>query len=103
MCTEISGRAEIHGGKDRLSEREDGSSLAPTPTTETQAASEVQQAQARREARSDRCMYSLRNCAEVFLLRSDKMKNKKQRSARIQFAAMNFLRVILARKPQKCA
>ncbi|KAH9980631.1 hypothetical protein BJV77DRAFT_1047487, partial [Russula vinacea] len=48
------GTAEIHGGKDRLSEREDGSSLAPTPTTETQAASEAQQAQARREARSDR-------------------------------------------------
>jgi hypothetical protein len=55
-----------------------------------------------RHALTDVCILS-KNCAEVFFLRSDKMKNKKQRSARIQFAAMNFLRVILARKAQKCA
>jgi hypothetical protein len=64
--------AEIHEEND---EREDGSSQAPTQTTETQVTldSEAQaHAHARRlgrEAHSDRCLYSPRNCAGS--LRSD--------------------------------
>ena len=49
----FSANAEIHAGNDRLSEREDSSSQAPTQTT---AVSEAQQAQARREARSEPCL-----------------------------------------------
>jgi hypothetical protein len=64
--------AEIHEEND---EREDGSSQAPTQTTETQVTlnSEAQApAHVRRlgrEAHSDRCLYSPRNCAGS--LRSD--------------------------------
>jgi hypothetical protein len=71
LLTNLDG-AEIHEEND---EREDGSSQAPTQTTETQVAldSEAQaHAHARRvgrEAHSDRCLYSPRNRAGS--LRSD--------------------------------
>lgn len=48
-----SGVGENHAGNDRLAEHEDSSSQAPTQTT---AVSEAQQAQARRETRSDPCL-----------------------------------------------
>lgn len=69
LLTNLDG-AEIHEEND---EREDGSSQAPTQTTETQVVLDSEaQAHARRigrEAHSDRCMYSPRNCAGS--LRSD--------------------------------
>jgi hypothetical protein len=72
LLTNLDDGAEIHEEND---EREDGSSEAPTQTTETQVVldSEAQaHAHARRvgrEAHFDRCLYSPRNC--VGLSRSD--------------------------------